>query len=323
MASIPGLQPLAHDAVPGDIFLETGLEPDWVEHPSSPPRQVASRHTQSEDVGEPVFTLSEQGNAEAYILSYIDGTRFVVDGATRRIWGTVQPPNTPEDLATYFLGPILGFVLRKRHVTSLHASCVAIGGHAVALCGGAGFGKSTTAAALALRGYPILAEDIVPLDESAGTIHAVPGYPRVCLWPDAVEKLLGNAEALPELTAEWGKRYLALDGARATFCQEKLPLGMIYLFAPRDSEDAPRVVQLRPREVLLELVQNTYMNWLLDRQQRAVEFDMLSRLVGQVVVRRIVPSSDAARLGALCSLIEEDAARALAEKHATSPIRRP
>jgi hypothetical protein len=122
----------------------------------------------------------------------------------------------------------------------------------------------------------------------------------------------------------WGKRYLALDGARASFCPEKLPLGMIYLFAPRaDTADAPRVEELRPREALLELVQNTYMNWLLDRRQRGVEFDMLSRLVGQVLVRRIVPISDAAKLEELCSLIEQDAARALADKSATFPIQRP
>jgi hypothetical protein len=323
-ASIAGLEPLTRDAVPYDVSFETGPEPDWAGQASRLPARIICPHPQSEDVAESTFTLTEHGNAECYVLSYADGTRFVVDGPTRRIWGTFRPPNTPEDLATYFLGPVLGFVLRKRHVTSLHASCVAIGGHAVALCGDAGFGKSTTAAALALRGFPVLAEDIVPLDESTGTIHAVPGYPRVCLWPDAVAKLLGIPEALPELTAVWGKRYLALDGARARFCQERLPLGIIYLFAPRaDAADAPRVEEQRPREALLQLVQNTYMNWLLDREQRAVEFDMLSRLVGQILVRRIVPSSDAAKLGALCSLIAHDAATALAEKRAALPSRRP
>ena len=119
-------------------------------------------------------------------------------------------------------------------------------------------------------------------------------------------------------------RYLALDGVRANVCEEKLPLGIIYLFAPRaDSVDAPRVEEQRPREALLHLVGNTYMNWLLDRQQRAIEFDMLSRLVGQVVVRRIVPNCDAAKLGALCSLIAQDATTVLAKERATFPTQRP
>jgi hypothetical protein len=307
-----------------DVSFEAGPEPDWAGRACSLPSRVICPHPPSEDAAESTFTLTEHGTADCYVLSYADGTRFVVDGPTQRVWGTFRPPNTTEDLATYFLGPVMGFVLRKRHVTSLHASCVAIGGHAVALCGNAGFGKSTTAAALALRGYPVLAEDIVPLDESTGTIHAVPGYPRVCLWPAAVAKLLGSPEALPELTAVWGKRYLALDGARARFWPGKLPLGIVYFFGPRtDAADAPRVEELSPREALLQMVQNTYMNWLLDREQRGVEFDMLSRLVGRVLVRRIVPSSDAAKLGALCSLIADDAARALAEKSVALPIPRP
>ena len=84
----------------------------------------------------------------------------------------------------------MGFLLRKRHVTSLHASCVEICGQGVAFSGDAGFGKSTTAAALALRGYPVLSEDIVPLKLQEEDIRAVPGYPRICLWPDSVANLL-------------------------------------------------------------------------------------------------------------------------------------
>src|SRR6185437_9393951 len=61
------------------------------------------------------------------------------------------------------------------------------------------------------------------------------------------------------------------------------------------------------REALLELVQNTYMNWLLDRDQRAAEFEVLCKIVQQVPVRRIIPHADPARLGALCDLILQNA----------------
>ena len=124
--------------------------------------------------------------------------------------------------------------------------------------------------------------------------------------------------------AKCPRRRWRLDGVRARFYSEKLPLGIIYLFAPRvDGADAPRVEELRPREALLLLVQNTYMNWLLDRQQRAVEFDMLSRLVEQIPVRRVVPNADAAKLGALCSQIADDAATALPENRRARPIPHP
>jgi hypothetical protein len=291
-----------------DIQLENGPEPEWATFGLKLPGRVLSRLPASLDALDPAFVLTEHGNAEFFHLSYSDGTRFVVDGHAHRLWGTFQPPLTAEDLATYFLGPVMGFLLRQRHITSLHASCVEIGGKGVAFSGEAGFGKSTTAAALALRGSPVLSEDIVPLKERPDGFWVVPGYPRVCLWPDAVANLLGSAQALPKLTPVWEKRYLALDGARASFSGHELQLGTIYMFGPRSSDpNAPYVQPMNPREALLELVQNTYMNWLPDRGQRAVEFDALSRLVQAVPVRRIVPHSDPKRIGELCNLIDSDA----------------
>jgi hypothetical protein len=305
---IAGLEPPSPEGDPADLRLEDGPEPEWVRFGLQLPGRILSHLPESTDAADPSFVLTEHGNAECFHLSYSDGTRFVVDGTAQRVWGIFQPPLTAEDLATYFLGPVMGFLLRRLHITSLHASCVEIFGKGVALSGDAGFGKSTTAAALALRGVPVLSEDIVPLRQTAEEICVVPGYPRICLWPDAVANLLGSAQALPRLTPVWEKRYLALDGARASFSSKELPLGAIYMFAPRSPEDkAPYVQPMSPREALLVLVQNTYMNWLLDREQRAVEFDTLARLVQAVPVRRIVPHADPKRIGELCNLIVSDA----------------
>jgi hypothetical protein len=206
----------------------------------------------------------------------------------------------------------MGFVLRRRSTVCLHASGVEIQGNAVCFCGDAGYGKSTTAAALALRGLPVIAEDVVALEESSGGFQAVPGYPRVCLWPESVRMLLGREDALPRLTPVWDKRFLELDGQRAKFAWAKLPFGVIYLFAPRsDGRDAPRVEKISPREALLGLVQNTYMNWVLEREQRAAEFDVLCRLVQHVPVRRITPHAKPEKLTLLCDLIERDAGAAV------------
>ena len=266
-----------------------------------------------ERTADPSFVLTEYPDAQCFELAYSDGTHFVVNGTADRVWGIFEAPLTKEDLATYFLGPVIGFLLRQKRITCLHASGVELDGSAVLLCGDAGHGKSTTAAALALRGAAVLAEDIVPLEFTDGRFRAVPGYPRVCLWPDAVANLAGDAEAYPRLTPVWEKRFLALDGVRAHFAKNKLPLGLIYVIAERSSaHDAPRVEELRPKDSLLELVKNTYMNWLLDREQRAAEFDVLGHLVEQVPVRRIVPHSDPQKIARLCELIERDAGGGLA-----------
>jgi hypothetical protein len=156
----------------------------------------------------------------------------------------------------------------------------------------------------------VLTDDIAPVQEEQGSLHVEPGYPRACLWPQAVEILFGAAGALPRITPTWEKRFLALDGVRAKFAPKKRPLKAVYLLAPRvDDPDAPRIEDPGMRDALVALVQNTYMNWLLDRNQRALELDALTKLVTNVPVRRIVPHVDARRMGALCELIIEDAER--------------
>jgi hypothetical protein len=309
VTSIPGLEPDNADDSAPDVFFETGPEPEWAHHYRSLPGRILSKRLEELGSTDPSFVLTEHGNRAGFDLAYSDGTRFVVDAEATRVWGTFEPPQTLQDLATYFLGPVMGFLLRQRNITCLHASAVELAGCGVAFCGDAGFGKSTTAAALALRGVPVLSEDIVPLKETHERFEIVPGYPRICLWPDSVGKLMGTADALPLLTPVWEKRYLALDGVRARFCGENLPLRLIYLFGSRSEQaSAPRIEKLPPREALLELVKNTYMNWLLDREQRAAEFDVLWRLVRNVTVRRVVAHTDARKIGALCELIEHDAA---------------
>jgi hypothetical protein len=309
---IAGLEPTTPGSTRFTLRFEAGPEPEWAKSARSLPGRILSHLPEEKKTADPAFVLTEHGNGKCYDLAYSDGARFVIDETAERMWGATEPPLGHEDLALYFLGPVMGFLLRHRHVTCLHASAVELHDRAVLFCGDAGFGKSTTAAALALRSAPVLCEDVVPLELTEGRYWVIPGYPRVCLWPDAVAKLLGDEQALPLLSPTWEKRYLPLDGVRATFAREKKPLGIIYLFDERSAEaNAPRTEEMRPREALLKLIQNTYMNWLLDRPRRAEEFDELCKVVQQVPVRRIVAHTDGKKLGTLCGRIFEDAEKIL------------
>jgi len=304
-----------------DIAVSLGPETDWVREARRLPSRLEHPRPGEVERDNSPFSLTSYGAGEFFELAYGHEALFFVDTAAERVWGTCLPPLTHEDMATYLLGPVMGFVLRRRSVLALHASAVCIGGQAVALCGESQVGKSTTAAALALRGIPVLCEDITPLIEEHGTFQVEPGYPRVCLWPDAVEKLFGARNALPRLTPCWEKFFLPLDGGNAKFEEQRRVLGAVYHFAPRVAEpDAPRIELLTAREAILELLQNTYMNWLLDRSQRAAEFDALGKLVTQVPVRRIVPHLDPGRIGALCELIVADAERLSAAYHSAAGV---
>jgi hypothetical protein len=295
-------------SVCADVIITIGgaTPPDWVskaQHVS--PSLTRSRSPQSDN---PAWSVVSRSGGSTYELEFADSTQFVVARAGDRLWGKSPDWMTLEDFAVYVRGPALGLILQCRGITALHASSVVIAGHAVVMCGERESGKSTTAAALSRRGIAVLAEDISALAEQNDAIFVEPGYPRVCLWPDAVENLFGKPDAIPKLTPTWEKRFLPLDGTLAEFDPQRRALGTIYLLAPRDSTaNSPRIEELRRRDALLALVQNTYMNKVLDREKRGAEFDMLSKIVTQIPVRKIVPHVDPARLGKLCDLIVDDA----------------
>jgi hypothetical protein len=312
---IPGLRVAPGGSHCPDVRVELGREPQWVREVLQLPSLALQSIAACPETQDPAFLLTSFGEGRFFQLAYSDGTRFVVNGEATRIWGTAGESQTIEDLSTYFLGPVMGFILRRRGITALHASAFCVDDKAIVLTGEAGSGKSTTAAALAVRGVPVLCEDVAAVEVKDGNFCVQPGYPRVCLWPQSVEMLMGRPDALPRLTPNWDKFYLPLDGATARLETQKRPLGAVYILAPREmAADAPRMEEVSNREVLLELVQNTYMNWLLDRAQRAAEFEWLAHLVSHIPVRRIVPHRDPARIGALCELILADARSLLADQ---------
>jgi hypothetical protein len=154
----------------------------------------------------------------------------------------------------------------------------------------------------------VLGEDVCALAECPGHYQVLPAYPRVCLWPDSVDFLFASREALPLMVKGWEKRFLPLDGSRAKFASGALPVAAIFFLEQRSSEDrAPYLEPLSQREALLRLVQNTYMNWYLDRRQRAEEFDVLSRVLSSLECFRLIPNADSSRLPELAELIEEQA----------------
>jgi hypothetical protein len=312
---IPGLLEIADPSSDPDVMFSYRDEPDWVRGARRLPRRPLRTLPAGQETADVALQLSAYGEQEYFEIVYSDGSEFLVDACATTIWGACPSPLVIEDLTTYLVGPVMGFILRRRNMTPLHASTVEIDGCAIALCGAGGSGKSTTAAALALRGAPVLCEDVSPMLEEGGNFSVLPGYPRVCLWPDAVKILLGSEESLPRITPTWEKCYLPLDGRRARFAVGPRPLSAVYFLEPRvNGSEAPRIDEIRPGEALMRLVQNTYMNMLLSRKQRAEEFDVLSRLAGSIAFRRVLPHSHGTKLGALCDLILEDASKLAGEQ---------
>ena len=97
-----------------DLQFEAGREPGWARDLRALPAKTLTRRQEPEGSVEPSFVLTQYGDERGYELCYSDGARFVTDGAATRVWGTHQPPMTSEEMAFYFLGPVMGFLLRRK-----------------------------------------------------------------------------------------------------------------------------------------------------------------------------------------------------------------
>jgi hypothetical protein len=288
-----------------DVRLDAG--PERLREVAPPVSRAVYVSPLRDDKGRTTLVVWETAGGRFFLLRYADGTRFLVARSGAEVWADWPEPLTPHDAAVYLLGPVLGFVLRLRGAVCLHASAVALGGRAVALVGRAGAGKSTTAAALARGGAPVLSDDVAPLGDCGAALCVQPGPPRLRLWSESARVLFGSPDALPRLTPNWDKLYLDLGENGFAFQKAPLPLGAVYVLGRRGRDSRlPFVEPLAPREGLMELVQNTYVNYLLDAAMRVREFEVLGRLVRRVPLRRVVPHEDPASLAALCRVIRED-----------------
>jgi hypothetical protein len=263
----------------------------------------------TDDVGDPLVTVWRLTDAGGLRFRFHDGTEFVVDGSGRDIQATWPAPLTFADAVSYFLGPMMGVLLRLRGALSLHASAIAIDGIVVALMGREGAGKSTTAAAFAERGCAIVSDDVLPLFEDGHTWHAQPSYPRLRLWPSSVALLADLTPTFPRLPDDWGDRRYHVDFDRHgyQFASQPLPLGAIYLLDARTADPrAPIIDPIGSSEALMTLVANTFAARILDKTMRAREFEQIARLVARVPIRRVQAHENPAAMPRLCDAILSD-----------------
>jgi hypothetical protein len=299
--------PLADGRAAPDITLALAGVPPW--KPSAV-EGLTVRYRTSATEARPDDNLIVYELADGFVFRYADATEFYLARDGRAIWATWAPASTLADTETYLLGPVLGFAQRLMGTLCLHASAVIVDGAAIALCGPAYAGKSTTAGAFAAAGYGMLADDMTALRVRGEQLLAMPAYDHLRVWQESERILLGTSGALPRLTPSWEKLALNVRGQGWTWSEESAPLRAIVLLAPRvDAASAPRVDAVPAGEAFVHLAANSYANYLLDERMRAEEFAALARVMSSASVLRATPHADPARIGDLVRAIV-DAVRA-------------
>jgi hypothetical protein len=286
------------------IWLQVSPSEPWLSQGA--PEELSYMSDYKDTHGDPALRIWKVDGDKLLRLAYFDGTQFWLDRNGTRVWATWPDNLSLEDTATYLLGPVLGLLLRLRGVVCLHASAVSFGASVVAFVGSEGAGKSTTAAAFAQQGWGTVSDDVVALNETDGAFHVYPAYPYICLWPESVEAIFGDAQVLPQFSGNYEKRCLSLEKQKMRFESRTLPLKAIYMLGERRTNPAPQIETISGQKSILALVANTFATNVINSDMRVKEFEALGRLISCTRIRGIFAHKDPRRLPDLCRLIRED-----------------
>lgn len=203
--ALPGMVSRPADGLPAVVLeLETPaqLEAQW----SGPafPNPWRGR------LGDGEIFAVEWGEEGDLLFSYGKRARFHLDRDAARL-GCVPADATSADWQRVLITRVLPNVSLARGREALHASAVATPAGVVAVAAPSGMGKSTLAAELMRRGWPLFADDTVILERSAGAVIAHPASPHTNL--PATE---ADGEFEPPgstLAVLAGERWLAVESA--------------------------------------------------------------------------------------------------------------
>lgn len=193
-------------------------------------------------------TSALQVGQDGHCRLHIAGTAawlIAPDGRTITI-----APETDRDapaIRAFLYGTVFAITAMRWGLFPLHAACLRFGSGVVAFSGRSGAGKSTLAAMLIDRGRAMLADDVTLLDLSGeGAPIALPSFPRVKLWQDALDRMQIDATGLERVTGNIEKFKLPVTDA---FCGQPLPLHAIVMIDPEQAHDG-RLTRLRPTDLL-------------------------------------------------------------------------
>ena len=175
IASEIKLRDLAEGSGPADVTIEFGQLPPAVVNPHFDSDEVFLSPRRETRVSGAALFYDWAGIGRVLIL---EGRRVIIERAVGSII---------DDLDPFITGPVLAVLLHQRGSLVLHGSSIlATNGSAAGFLGAKGAGKSTLAACMQVRGYKLLSDDILTIDQHGDSVSTKAGYHRIKLFPDSV-----------------------------------------------------------------------------------------------------------------------------------------
>jgi hypothetical protein len=229
---------------------------------------------------------------------------FLISPDGRRICYRREERTKVESFAVYLLGQVLSFSLVARGIEALHATVVSVNGRAAALVGDCGTGKSTLAAAMLARGFPLLTDDLMVLRRAHSAWDVEPGVARIKLFPSVARRVLGADRAGAPMNPGTSKLVLPLDASSAV--DSPIPLAVIYVLDPPTGQRRQVRATIAPLSgvtAFMEIVRAAFNVIVTDRRRLASQFAFAAHLSGTVPVRRVSYARRFAALPGVCDAL--------------------
>lgn len=198
-----------------------------------------------------------------------------------------------DDMLIIVLGPLL----RRRGLFSLHALAAALEGQAVLLAGDIGAGKTTTGLSLLDAGWKLVSNDS-PLLRREGDRVLACAYPGLVAAYDDTLARFPSLLHLVEGPSEPGrKRAFAAQEIYGDVWQKQAPARLLLFPRVTPGLPASRVEPVAANEALLALLPNSIEHW--DREYIAPHLALLRSLVQQAPAYRLLLAPDVPALPAL------------------------
>jgi hypothetical protein len=241
--------------------------------------------------------------ADRQFLLCIPGVaRFLMEDG-RSIVFTPESEDSLPDIPIFVIGTVIGILLHQREQIVLHASAVRVSGKAVLFCGSAGAGKSTLAAALAQRGYPLVTDDVCTVSVDAGAAPQVhPDGRQLKLWSQAIERLDLAPARGERVRAKLEKFYVTPSNVFS----DPLPLGAVYMLREARPPHEPGIAKPNVVDAALLLRRNAYRPTLIRQlNQRASYFRAAADIANAAGIYHLTRALDFGKMSKLIGWLEQ------------------
>lgn len=217
-------------------------------------------------------------DAGRVVVRFARTAQFAIDPDARSITCEPVGRTSIEAIRPVLLNQVMPLVLGRERLV-LHASAVAGPAGAVAFAGPPGAGKSTLAAAMALRGLTLISDDFLVIDRCAGTPHAVPAGVEPRLWLDSAGALFPSAARRFPLVGQRSSKRRVSPAACAGVALETRAVALAGMFVLTPALPPGKLARIARRDAFAALASLAF---VAEVDDSSAARDTLTRIAGVV-----------------------------------------